>query len=85
MQGIMVFPLSLRSLGVNLLGMSYFKEGQPVCTEADFLSERGAFNKFPYISGEQASYSVIVPMMDPEIRQKFPKVRIPLATFSTDS
>lgn len=71
---LMVSPLSGRSLGVNLLGMSYFKEDEPVCTEAEFLSERGG-NTFPYETGQQVSYQVICPMMGPEIRQKFPKVR----------
>lgn len=69
----MVSPLSFRSLGVNLLGMSYFVEGKPVCTEAEYLSERGG-DKFPYTVGEQATYAVIGPTMDPEIRQKFPVV-----------
>lgn len=30
----------LRSLGINLLRLSYFKEGQPVCDEGDYLKVR---------------------------------------------
>lgn len=30
----------LRSLGVNLFCLSYFKEGQPVCDEDDYLKVR---------------------------------------------
>jgi hypothetical protein len=74
----MVFPLSVRSLTVNLFGRPYFVEGKPVCTKTDFLSELGG--NFPFISGEQASYAVLCPMMDAEIRAKFPKVLLHVTT-----
>lgn len=69
----MVFPLSGRSLGVNLLRMPFFKDDKPVCTEAEYLSERGG-DKFPYQTKEHVSYEELSPMMDADIRQKFPKV-----------
>ena len=72
-QVLMVFPLSGRSLGVNLLRLPYFKEDKPVCTEAEYLSERGG-DKFPYKAAETVSYEEVGPMMDADIRQKFPKV-----------
>jgi hypothetical protein len=68
----MMFHMSFRSLGVNLLGLPYFVNGKPVCDQTDFLYERGG--KFQFISGEQSSYAVLCPAMDAEIRAKFPKV-----------